>query len=172
MNELCKEEYETLRKEVEAAMAELKELESRALLAVAAIFTWLVTQRSEGLIRLGWLVPAALVLFFILRAIAINKHLGWLGEYLKQHEEKYMQPDMLGWEHFLSEPCSGSRAPRRSFRGKTTMWFWAILFVTTFLGGCFGFKAQSTGPKGTGCTWPGLYLTPANATKVGSGLPG
>ena len=127
MADLYKEEYQTLRKEVETAMSELNTLESSALLAVAAIFAWLVTHKSDGVIRLGWFIPAALVFFCILRAWSINRHLGWLGEYLKGHESAHIQPQLRGWEHFLGEPAIGSTKPRRGFRGKVTYFFWGVL---------------------------------------------
>ena len=53
MTDLYKEEYETLRKEVETAMSELNTLESGALLAAAGIFAWLVTHDVKGVTRLA-----------------------------------------------------------------------------------------------------------------------
>lgn len=141
MSELYKEEYQTLRKEVETAMSELNTLESGALLAVAGIFTWLVTHKLEGFIRLGWFIPFALVAFCILRAWAINRHLGWLGEYLMGHEEIHIQPHLLGWEHFLSKPQNGLKS-RRGFRGRITYIFWGALLIVTIGGGVIGYKTE------------------------------
>lgn len=142
MAELHKEEYQTLRKEVETAMAELNTLESGALLAVSGIFAWLVTHEVDGDIRLGWFIPCALVLFCILRAWAINKHLGWLGNYLMRHEEKFIRPQLLGWEHFLSEKEESSMKPRRGFRGKVTFVFWGALLIATIAGGYRGYTTE------------------------------
>lgn len=142
MNDLYKEEYQTLRKEVETSMVELNTLESTALLAVAAIFAWLITNKSEGLIHLGWFIPAALVFFCMLRAWSINRHLGWLGEYLKHHEAAHIQPHLRGWEHFIGDPEVVGSTPRRGFRGKVTFFFWGVLFVATIVGGIVGYTEK------------------------------
>src|SRR5262249_52087670 len=126
MTDLFKEEYQTLRKEVEVAMAELNLLESACLAAVAGIFVWLAANRSQVVFRLAWFLPSALVAFCILRVWSISRHLGWLGEYLQKYEELHLRPAVPGWEHFLSEGANGGR-PRRGFRGRITSSFWAVL---------------------------------------------
>jgi hypothetical protein len=140
MADLYKEEYQTLRKEVEVAMSELNVLESACALSVAAIYAWLAVNGSEGLLRVAWYLPSALVGFCILRAWSILRHLGWLGEYLQKYEKLYLQPTLLGWEHFLAQDELGkARGPRRGFRGRVTVGFWTALLVATLFFGHEGY---------------------------------
>jgi hypothetical protein len=160
MTDLSTEEYQTLRKEVETAMSELNSLESSALFGVAGIFAWLVTHKSEGIVYPGWFIPIILVVFCSLRAWSINRHLGWLGEYLKRHESAGIRSELPGWEHFLAEspgrpekplrgplgrmkdfllePLIRSNGPRRGLRGRITSLFWGVLLATTLAGGIAG----------------------------------
>lgn len=46
--EFMKEEYLTLRREIEASVSELATLERQCVLATAAIYTWLVTAGLKG----------------------------------------------------------------------------------------------------------------------------
>jgi hypothetical protein len=142
MTDLHKEEYQTLRKEVETAMSELNSLESGALITVAGIFAWLFTHKVEGVIVLGWFIPFALVFFCILRAWTINRHLGWLGEYLKRYETALIKPPLSGWEHFLSESPEGSTKSRRGLRGSVTYFFWGFLLIATLAGAVVGCATQ------------------------------
>ncbi|TBW07221.1 hypothetical protein E0E52_12455 [Azotobacter chroococcum] len=159
MADLYKDEYQTLRKEVETAMSELNTLESAALLAVATIFSWLVTHASESVIRLGWFIPAILVFFCILRAWSINRHLGWLGEYLKEHETVFIQPQLRGWEHFIGDPAPETNKPRRGFRGRLTFFFWVALLVTAVVGGLFGYANKPIAPEVSKCDGKSCGLT-------------
>ena len=136
MSDLYKEEYQTLRKEVETAMSELNTLEISALGAVSAIFTWLVTREVGGVVQLGWCIPFILVVLCVLRTWAIGKQLEWLSDYLTLYEKKFIRPELIGWEHFLCQNVAGK--PRRGVRGLTTKIFWMALLLVTFTGGAFG----------------------------------
>lgn len=79
-----KEEYLTLRKEVELNLEELSSLEKSCVGGVAAIFAWVATNSAdlEGFGKFAWLVPILLPVFGALKAKAIGIHLGVLGKYL------------------------------------------------------------------------------------------
>jgi hypothetical protein len=144
-----KEEYLSLRKEVEAAMEELGTTERYCVYAVAAGFAWLSTKPLEGTFLAAWFLPPIIVFFAALRSLTIGKHLEWLGEYLLRIEKRVRGRcgDCVGWEHFLLEPVE-RRAPfsrklvrvkRRGIRGKVTYAFWIVFFAFTLvfsIGGC------------------------------------
>jgi hypothetical protein len=147
MCDFHKEEYQTLRKEVETAMSELNTLESGALVAAATIFVWLITHELEGALKIGWFIPGILVTFCIFRVMTINRHLGWLAKYLKHYEVVHIQPKLPGWEHFLAEPSSRTGQPRRGFRGKMTKFFWAFLWLATIAAGISGCRSTPLAAK-------------------------
>jgi hypothetical protein len=157
--DLMKEEYTTLRKEVETAMSELNSVETQCIYAVTAVIVWLLTSplKLNGAFLFAWFIPPVLVLFGAARCWSISKHLGWLGEYLSRIEEVGRRVDSLcvGWEHFLAEPdpCNPSRK-RRGFRGKITISFWVILFLLSCLICGAGFVAQKSGDMTVSSTPP------------------
>ena len=148
--DLMKEEYTTLRKEVETAMSELNSVETQCIYAVAAVVVWLLTSplKLNGTYLFVWSIPPILVLFGAARCGSINKHLGFVGEYLSRIEDNGRKADSscIGWEHFLAEndPRAPSRS-RRGFRGKVTISFWVILFILSCLICAAGFVVQKCG---------------------------
>lgn len=144
MTDLHKEEYQTIRTEVETAMSELNALESGALLVAASVFAWLMTHNSHDMIAFGWFIPLALVMLCIIRAVSLNRHLGALGEYLKLYEDKFIQPELCGWEHFLDDPGKRESTTRRESRGKTRLIFWGCLLAFTIVAGAVGYFSDPT----------------------------
>ncbi len=146
--DFLKEEYLTLRKEVEVSMAELGTLETHCVFAVGAGYFWLATKPLDGTFLIAWLIPPLVVVFGALRSWSIAKHLGWLGEYLSRIEARARvdETSCIGWEHFLTEndPKRLPLAPRRGFRGKVTTTFWWVFFFVTLAFGAGGFCAQWT----------------------------
>lgn len=83
--DFLKEEYLTLRKEVEAAVAELASLERNAILAIAAIYSWLVTAKLViPFSYLAWSIPILISLFSALRSFNVGQHLQRLSAYIKK----------------------------------------------------------------------------------------
>jgi|SRR5271157_5918497 len=84
-----KEEYLSLRKEVENALADLSSLERNCVLAMSAVYAWLISKDSlVGLDRqLGWGIPILLSVFGALRCYSINRHLGTIGTYIIKIEQ-------------------------------------------------------------------------------------
>jgi len=74
--DFLKEEYLTLRKEVELAMAELNVLETYCVYGTAAAFVWLSSNPLDGALLFAWFIPLLLVAFGAARSWAIAKHLG------------------------------------------------------------------------------------------------
>lgn len=77
-----KEEYLTLRKEVEAQMTELGQLECNFVLAAAVIYAWLVNDGvGTSIAKAGWYIPVLFALFGGLRSFSVGSHLFTLGRY-------------------------------------------------------------------------------------------
>lgn len=129
-SDFLKEEYLTLRKEVEAAVAELASLERNAILATAAIYSWLVTAKlTIPLSYLAWSIPILISLFSALRSFNVGQHLQCLSIYIKKIEIEASRSNQhaKGWEHFHSEKTKNNN------RTKTTFAFWLCLILVTLL---------------------------------------
>ena len=88
------EEYKNLRKEIEIYITESRTQERYAVLAVAAIWTWLIANhKTSGALWLVPLLPTALIAF---RAVAMQRHFSDLKGYIKDLEDAF---GTAGWEH-------------------------------------------------------------------------
>ena len=87
------EEYKSLRKEVEIYLAESRSQERYTLIAVGAIWAWLIINRLHN--GLLWSVPIVLTVATTLRMVAILKHFDHLKEYLRTLETTF---GVAGWE--------------------------------------------------------------------------
>lgn len=128
--DFLKEEYLTLRKEVEAAVAELASLERNAILAIAAIYSWLVTAKlAIPFSYLAWSIPILISLFSALRSFNVGQHLQRLSDYIKKIEVEVSQSNQhaKGWEHFHSDKT------KNKHRTKITVAFWLCLIAVTLL---------------------------------------
>ena len=104
-----KEEYLTLRKEVEAAVERLALMERYSLIAVAAIYTWVFSQAAHvQLPEIIWFIPSVLALFCALRSFTIGRHLGRLSGYIMKIEQEVACSNKYatGWEHYHSDKTS------------------------------------------------------------------
>ncbi|BBH13350.1 hypothetical protein JD974_12220 [Chromobacterium haemolyticum] len=128
--DFMKEEYLTLRKEVETAVAELSNVERQALFASAIIYSWLSTTKlSSPVISLAWFVPTIIIFFSGLRCYTIGQHLRRLSTYIKKIEAEMASQNQYatGWEHFHSAET------RNKLRTFVTLCFWIIALVATVL---------------------------------------
>ncbi|MFM0049882.1 hypothetical protein [Caballeronia grimmiae] len=131
---LAKEEYLSLRKEIETQLAELSALERNSLLAVAAVYSWLVVHsggsdgRQYPFTWMAWAIPCLIAIFGAARAYSINVHLGTMGEYLRKVElasqTKGELPAGLGWETYFESAGRGRQTTVR-------IGFWAVFILTT-----------------------------------------
>ena len=160
-----KEEYQTLRKEVETAMSELNTLETAGLVAVAGIFAWLFANAGKLPDSAAWYIPSVLVAMCCLRALMIGRHLGLLGNYIRRLETRYLQPRVQGWEHFLAAPRWKGGITRRSGRGMLTGLFWIILLGATLYGVDLGVNYAPDAAAGAQDRCPVVIL--ANAAHGG-----
>lgn len=133
--DLRKEEYRTLRKEIESQMTELGHLERNCVFAAAAVYAWLVNDGEfTSVEKAGWFIPILFPLFGALRSWSVGRHLSELGRYVQQIESAYLTDPQLpkGWEHFLAAP-----EQKRKLRTKITISFWLIFLAATILAACY-----------------------------------
>jgi uncharacterized membrane protein len=123
-----REEYLALRKEIDAALADLAALEKNCVVAIALIYSWLASQMNmvgfEA--QIGWLVPLFVAIFGALRSYSIGHHLGVMGSYIKGIEEIYKPggEKAIGWEHFFEN--NGKHT-----QGRVRNLFWIALCLST-----------------------------------------
>jgi hypothetical protein len=130
--EFMKEEYLTLRKEVEASVSELATLERQCMLATAAVYTWLMTAglKEAVVVHLAWSIPVIISVFGALRSFSAGQHLQRLSLYIQKIEHEVAQSNKFanGWEHFHSQ------ATKNKFRTKVRSAAWlALIGLTMFV---------------------------------------
>lgn len=130
-----KEEYATLRKEVESCMAELSSLEKTVVGSVATIFAWVAKDGANAghLAGLAWLVPTVIALYGGLKAKAIASHLKVLGGYLREIESAQLPQSskVQGWHRYFEEKSPGERThvTKEAWGG-----FFILTVITSFIG--------------------------------------
>ena len=134
-------EYEALRREIELDIKETRSLERNALLANAAIFTWLATTGKEFLGHwwLPWL-PVVISGLAAFRSFALLSRMMELGDYIAKLECTF---GSLGWErerikhkdeqkHMPTQATTTTRL-KAWFRARpfvlTAGIYWAVLIV-------------------------------------------
>jgi len=127
--DLRKEEYLTLRKEIETQMTDLASLEKNCVLATAIVYAWLVKDGAGSTIaKAGWFIPVLFPLFGGLRSLAIGRHLSVLGSYIYKIESALLpEADYPnGWQHYLD-----THSKRHMVRTWITATFWIVFLVVT-----------------------------------------
>jgi len=159
-------EFDTLRKEIEWMLQDLRAAERNLVIAVGTFWAFLITENKEiehlkyG--RLAWSVPVMFALLGFLRSLKLSinitlegKYIGKIEEWIRTGEVGKAVPG--GWQHFQNEENERRRKEsdswivrlRRYLRfGLSTMdfssvIFWGILILTTLTGAIFGWWRSS-----------------------------
>lgn len=145
---LPKEEYIALRKEVQGATAELARLELACVLAVAALFAWLVRGAGDfvGYQGLVWGVPILVPAYGGLKAWAVHARMARLRSYLTRLEGS-ASPGEERWLGYLARTRSRARST-------VALAAWVLLLVFTLAGSALGFmdfREQCPGPLRNAC---------------------
>lgn len=129
--DIQKEEYLSLRKEIENYLAELASLERNCVIAVATAYTWIATTTTlqTSFARIAWWIPVLLPFFGGLRSLTIGKHLRVIGNYIRLIETKILScsdhKQRWGWEHFFLKHGNTQTTCLRIL-------FWVSFFVFSF----------------------------------------
>ena len=139
---LDKEEYLTLRKEVEAGVAELAPIEKGCVAGVAFVFAFVSKDSASypTFASFAWLMPIFIPLYGALKSWVIGKHLRVVGQYLRNIETRY-PPAAGGWEGHISQ--------REKFEhhAKFGTIIWGGFFVLTTIGSVVGFVGSLSNPR-------------------------
>jgi hypothetical protein len=125
-----KEEYLSLRKEVENALSDISTIERNCVLAISAVYVWLLSQSSLTAFdnKIGWAIPIFLAIFSALRCFSIGTHLDTIGSYIREIEaiNKPAGETHKGWETYFNNYG-------RQTQTRVRKWFWGILIALTTL---------------------------------------
>lgn len=132
-----KDQYSTLRKEVENCMSELATLEKACIGGVAAIFAWVAKDSGSyvGFEKFAWLVPSIIPMYGALKAQAIAAHLDVLGKFLGKIEVAQLpqNPKVEGWQEYFERDSS------YGVRTRVARSAWLAFTILTVIGSVVGF---------------------------------
>lgn len=95
------QEHATLRTEIENDKQHLRKLETYAVVATGAIWSWLWAHGEQGL-ELAWFIPIFLGVFGFLQTKGIVADIKARAAYLRELEGAVSRSgDLAGWENFL-----------------------------------------------------------------------
>lgn len=137
-NELRKEEFAALYKEIEVDLKELSDLERNTVLAAALAYSWITTNAAltPPISNIAWAVPMLLPVYGAARTYAVIRQLWLRGSYLREVEEKHFDRDG-GWQTYFG------RAPN-SIKTTNTLRiaFWCAFLALSVLASVVGGRAS------------------------------
>lgn len=134
LTELHYKEYDKLQNEISQLLGEIGSLEKFSVVSSGAIFSWFLVNSDKIPNKIGFFLPAILVLLFGLIAFGLFKRVKLIGEYIKGNYEKLLNEDQnqqyaFGWENYLDKSLRGK--PSLLFSGRFGMW---VIHLLTDIG--------------------------------------
>ncbi len=125
LNELHFKEYNKLQNEISQLLGEIGSLEKFSVVSSGTIFSWFLVNADKMPNKIGFFLPAILVLLFGLIALGLFKRIKLIGEYIKEKYERFLNEDQnqkngFGWENYLHN--SLGEKPSLLFSGRFGMW--------------------------------------------------
>ncbi len=125
LNEFHHKEYDKLQKEISQHLSEIGSLEKFSVVSSGTIFSWLLVNANSMPNKIGFFLPAILVLLFGLITYGLFQRIKLIGEYIKDKYEKLLNDGQnqkydFGWEKFLDK--SLGKKPSLLFSGRFGMW--------------------------------------------------
>ena len=127
-------QYDTLREEAVSLFEETRRMEVYTVVAVAALYAWLLKENPQGIHVRALFIGTGLVLLAGIRCYVLRRRIQDTAKYLLRIEEFLFGANpphvknLPGWEHYLS---------RGKGKPKPLSWvavaFWIILFVATII---------------------------------------
>tara|TARA_Y100000815_G_C13253109_1_gene466338 strand:- start:258 stop:779 length:522 start_codon:yes stop_codon:yes gene_type:complete len=124
-------EYESLRREMDYLIDEIRKFEKWALALSGAFWAWTMTHLESFQSEHYLLLPAfhfILIVFSCYRARELRSLLIKMSEYIIKIEGWYGVPDNLGWEREYQNLLK-----RGSLRFGTTGWFWTLMVLISLI---------------------------------------
>lgn len=124
-------EYESLRREMDYLIDEIRKFEKWALALSGAFWAWTMTNLESFESEHYLLLPAfhfTLIVFSCYRARELRSLLITMSEYIKDIERWFNVPGHLGWERKYQELLTHGR-----LRFGTTGWFWTLMVLISLI---------------------------------------
>lgn len=121
------DELKELRRKINQAVQDARQLERYALALTGVIWTWLLTHDASFVPWFGWWIPFFLCSLGALRAKALFEEIGLLAGYVREREKASIGK-AGGWETTVN----GRKSQKR--RAMAGIVFWLLLLAGT-LGG-------------------------------------
>lgn len=120
--DLRKEEYASLRREIEMCLAEFSDLERNCVLASAAAYAWVSSSAAiqAYVTYVAWFIPIVIPVYGLSRTYAVGKHLKRIGGYIRLVEQGEAFRGS-GWETYLERERNSTGADA-SNKIRTTFW--------------------------------------------------
>jgi hypothetical protein len=119
-------QYESLRKELESCVREMRTIERYALIGTGVVWAWLATNQQIRVHYIVWWIPVLFSLLGGLRTFALIKSVRRLAAYIQTVESAFMNKRLEGWETFITQNR------RQSIRYSIYL-FWIILMLATII---------------------------------------
>lgn len=94
--------YKILKDEIMQYIREIYRTELSGAIAAGAIYTWLLTHKTNITSRAVWFIAPCLIFIGALRSLELTLRITYLGAYLKRIEEVIFgrNAELPGWEHY------------------------------------------------------------------------
>jgi hypothetical protein len=99
------EQYKQLRDEIIQYVREIFQTEIYGGIAVASVYTWLLSHKHDLLVRAVWFIPPCLILIGAVHCLMLTFRIKHIGRFLKHLEQAaYGQhAKSFGWEHYKTD---------------------------------------------------------------------
>ena len=159
-------EYSSLRGQAQNHIDAMRVLERYAVGSVAALYSWILInhhavggEHVPGLHPSSflWFLPLAIVVLGWLRSIAMARRIKIVGEYCRQLETRYGEPDLGGWENILE-----LRKPRSAWLSREVLW--RVLLVASLAVSTWGFILHELADHCTDSPSEGAQVVPSRTS--------
>lgn len=99
------DQYKMLREEISQRQQQIYKVESSGLLGTGAIYTWLITHKTEVASALAWYIPPFILLLCFLHCIEHVSHINRIAKYLRRIEKSSFSEhaNLPGWEQHVHQ---------------------------------------------------------------------
>ena len=144
LTQLHLKEYDKLQNEISQTLAEIGSIEIFSVISSGTIFAWFLIHGNEMPHKMGFFLPAVLVVLFGLITLGLFNRIKLIGEYIKNNYEKLMNTEQnpkseFGWEHYLDK--SLKKGGSLLANGRLGMWIFHLFTdvgIAIFLASCKG----------------------------------
>ena len=119
-------EFNSLREEILARSARIRENERNALIICGAIWVWVAAGSWKTSYNLIIYIPSVLSILFALKCYAEWKFMRETGAYILKIEDLFRNENDIGWEHYLKDV-------KKRLIVRWSIVYWLLLVFCNFL---------------------------------------